>query len=102
MRVFLLLAAASSVAALSAQDFVKDIQPIFRKKCVGCHGAAQQVNGLRLDDGVAALKGGYSGPAIVRGKSAESKLIERMVRRGSRAELSCESDGYNCRIRRFG
>ncbi len=79
MRVFLLLAAAGSVAALSAQDFVKDIQPIFRKKCVGCHGAAQQVNGLRLDDGLAALKGGYSGPAIVKGKSAESKLIERIT-----------------------
>ena len=80
MRVFLVLAAAAgSVAALSAQDFLKDVQPIFRKKCIGCHGAAQQVNGLRLDDGVAVLKGGYSGPAIVKGKSAESKLIERVI-----------------------
>ena len=38
-----------------------------------------QSNGLRLDDGAAALKGGYSGAAIVKGKSAESKLIERVT-----------------------
>ena len=74
---FLLIA--GSVSALAAQDFVKDIQPILRKKCVGCHGAAMQSNGLRLDDGAAAMKGGYSGPAIVKGKSAESKLIERVT-----------------------
>ncbi len=77
MRRFVLLACGVSAFA-SAQDFVKDVQPIFRKRCAGCHGAAMQSNGLRLDDGVAALKGGYSGPAIVPGKSAESKLIERV------------------------
>ena len=34
---------------------------------------------LRLDDPEAAIKGGYSGAAIVRGKSGESKLIERVT-----------------------
>jgi cytochrome c553 len=77
MRVFLLIAC--SVSALVAQDFVKDVQPILRKRCAGCHGASMQSNGLRLDDGAAAIKGGYSGPAIVKGKSAESKLIERVT-----------------------
>jgi hypothetical protein len=77
MRVFPLIVC--SVSVLVAQDFVKDVQPILRKKCAGCHGAAMQSNGLRLDDGAAVIKGGYSGPAIVKGKSAESKLIERVT-----------------------
>ncbi len=38
-----------------------------------------QQNGLRLDDGESALKGGYSGAAIVPGKSAQSRLIERVT-----------------------
>ena len=62
MRVFPLIVC--SVSVLVAQDFVKDIQPILRKKCAGCHGAAMQSNGLRLDDGAAVIKGGYSGPAL--------------------------------------
>ena len=30
-------------------DFARDLQPIFRARCVGCHGAAAQLSGLRLD-----------------------------------------------------
>jgi len=37
-----------------------------------------QQNGLRLDNGESALKGGYSGAAIVPGKSAQSPLLERV------------------------
>ena len=37
-----------------------------------------QQNGLRLDDGESALKGGYSGAAIIPGKSGESRLVERI------------------------
>ena len=37
-----------------------------------------QQSGLRLDQPTAALKGGYSGKAIVPGKSAESPLIHRV------------------------
>ena len=77
LRILLLAGSVSALAA--AADFAKDIRPLFTRKCAGCHGAAMQMNGLRLDDGEAALKGGYSGPAIVKGKSAESKLIERVT-----------------------
>lgn len=39
---------------LSAQtpaqvDFAKDVLPIFRQNCVGCHGPTQQTGGMRLD-----------------------------------------------------
>ncbi len=56
-------------------DFAKDIRPLFEQRCYGCHGTAQQINGLRLDRRADALKGGHSGPAIVPGDSAGSRLI---------------------------
>src|SRR5579883_2010847 len=62
---------------LAAQDFTKDIQPIFQKHCVSCHGAKLQMHGLRLDRKTDALKGGESGvPAIVAGNSSQSLLIK--------------------------
>jgi hypothetical protein len=67
-----------AVGVLSAQDFTRDVQPIFAKRCQGCHGPAQQMAGVRFDDPEAVLKGGYSGPIVVPGKSAESKLIARV------------------------
>ena len=59
-------------------DFTGDIQPILKKRCEGCHGAAQQMSGVRFDQRDAAMAGGYAGPVIVPGKSAESKLIQRV------------------------
>jgi cytochrome c553 len=47
LRIAMLLAAAS--LRLAAQDFSKDVQPIFERRCQGCHGATQQMSGLRLD-----------------------------------------------------
>jgi mono/diheme cytochrome c family protein len=59
-------------------DFAADVQPILKKRCEACHGAAQQMSGVRFDQRDAALAGGYSGPVILPGKSAESKLIQRV------------------------
>ena len=30
-------------------DFARDVLPIFRQNCFSCHGASQQINGLRMD-----------------------------------------------------
>ena len=46
-------------SVLPAQDFTSAVQPILRKRCSGCHGAAMQTKGLRLDTGSAALKFDY-------------------------------------------
>src|SRR5439155_893514 len=50
-----------AAGALSAQtrakvDFAKDIQPLFRQNCVGCHGPSAQQAGLRLDRKSSVLK----------------------------------------------
>jgi hypothetical protein len=61
-----------------AVDFATEVQPVFARKCVMCHGGAQQISGLRLDNGEDAAKGGYSGAVIQPGQAAASKLIERV------------------------
>ncbi len=60
-------------------DFIKDVQPLLEQKCYSCHGEEAQQSGLRLDRRQQALRGGDYGPVIVVGKSAESKLIRRLV-----------------------
>src|SRR5262249_58625285 len=60
-------------------DFEKDVQPILAQKCHSCHGDEVQQSGLRLDRRQNALRGGDYGPVIIPGKSAESKLIRRLV-----------------------
>ena len=62
-------------AAKSKADFSRDVEPLFRERCYSCHGPQQQMDGLRLDNKAAAMAGGYSGPVIKPGNSAESKLI---------------------------
>jgi hypothetical protein len=66
------------ILAQSKPDFSTQVQPILARKCVMCHNEKLSQNGVRLDDGKAALAGGYSGAIIVPGKSSESKLIQRV------------------------
>ena len=56
MVVFVILVVAA-YASPPPVDFGRDIQPIFTRRCSGCHGAAQQMKGLRLDDRDSALEG---------------------------------------------
>jgi hypothetical protein len=67
--------AALPPAAKTKIAYARDIEPLLQKRCLLCHGAQQQMSGLRLDSKAAALKGGTSGADILPGKSAESRLI---------------------------
>ncbi|MES1262143.1 MAG: c-type cytochrome domain-containing protein, partial [Acidobacteriota bacterium] len=85
MRVtVVLLAVCAPVAGLAAPadmkvDFQKQVQPILAQRCHSCHGEDVQQSGLRLDKRQNAMRGGDYGPVIIPGKSAESKLIRRVV-----------------------
>src|SRR5579863_1887570 len=58
-------------------DFERDVRPLLARRCFECHGPETQESGLRLDQRDALLKGGKSGrPAVVAGKSVESRLIQ--------------------------
>jgi ankyrin repeat protein len=67
------------LAASRTVDYQKDVKPLLAQHCYGCHGPEVQQSGLRLDLRQNALRGGDYGPVIVPGKSAESKLIRRLV-----------------------
>src|SRR5438105_2932726 len=60
-------------------DYLKDVKPLLAQNCYGCHGPDVQQSGLRLDLRQNALRGGDYGPVIIPGKSAESRLVRRLV-----------------------
>lgn len=60
-------------------DYDRDVKPLLAQHCYSCHGGQAQQSGLRLDLRQNALRGGDYGPVIVPGKSAESRLIRRLV-----------------------
>ena len=55
-------------------DFGKDVLPILRQNCIGCHGPAQQMSGLRLDRKSAVI----SRRGVVPGSSENSFLYHRV------------------------
>ena len=58
--------------------FESKVRPILSEKCYECHSASasKSKGGLRLDHINLILKGGDSGPALVKGKPLESLIME--------------------------
>lgn len=54
------------------------IRTILETKCIGCHGAEKQADGLRLDSIEAVQKGGEHGPIFIASKPDESKIVQRI------------------------
>jgi ankyrin repeat protein len=65
------VAAAQTAAKV---DFARDVLPILRQNCVGCHGPTQQTSGMRLDRKSAVL----SRRGVVPGSSENSFLFHRV------------------------
>jgi len=61
-----------------SMDFIRDVQPILRQHCYGCHGPTQQMNGFRLDRRREAMRGGTIA-VIGPGNSDGSRLYQRLV-----------------------
>lgn len=61
-------------------DFQRDVQPIFKANCIGCHGPTQQLNNFRLDRRRDAVRGGTIA-VIAPGSSQSSHLYLRLVGR---------------------
>jgi hypothetical protein len=79
MRSLLLLAAVGLLPASAAGDYVHDVKPLLRERCIACHGPLKQKARLRLDAGTLLRKGGKHGPAVVPGKAAASLLYQRVT-----------------------
>ena len=57
--------------------FERDIVPIFKAYCWHCHGGEACLAGLDLRTFPLVMKGGKSGPAIVRGSASESLIFKK-------------------------
>src|SRR5262245_44989502 len=73
------LAVAGTVLAQTPEkvEFGRDVLPIFRQHCVGCHGPSQQISGLRVDQRSSAMKGGTR--RIVPGGSENSFVYLKLI-----------------------
>lgn len=58
-------------------DFGRDVLPILRQNCFGCHGPSLQMNGFRLDRRSSVFKNGIR--RVVPGSSANSFLYHRLI-----------------------
>lgn len=77
----LLLLSLPAIAA-PAPTYERDVLPLFRARCGGCHGTAQPQAGLDISRVGDLREGGYSGPALVPGAPRES-LLYRLLESGS-------------------
>jgi hypothetical protein len=62
----------------AAPSYQKDIVPILRTACIGCHGNTQPSAGFSVASYEDLFKSGKKGPQLVAGKAAQSRLV-RMV-----------------------
>lgn len=58
-----------------AVDFQKDVMPIFKTSCIGCHGPKKQKGGFRVDLRGDFFAPGGASPLIAPGNPEKSRLI---------------------------
>ncbi|MCB1064862.1 MAG: PSD1 domain-containing protein, partial [Verrucomicrobiae bacterium] len=73
-------AAEAAPSAEALKFFESKVRPVLAENCYGCHGEDKVKGELRLDHINAILKGGESGPALVKGDPKASLLIEVVSR----------------------
>ncbi|MFN3650714.1 MAG: c-type cytochrome domain-containing protein [Armatimonadota bacterium] len=73
---FLALLGGASSAAPAAVSFHKDVQPILKRQCAGCHQPSIRGGKLSVVTYAALKSGGTLGPGFVSGKPADSPLYK--------------------------
>jgi len=70
-----------AATAASTPDFARDVAPIFRKYCLGCHNSQEAQGGLVLESHAQTLHGGEHGAIVVAGNAEKSRLILALEKR---------------------
>ena len=83
------LCAPLAAQPLDAGFFESKIRPVLATKCYACHssGLKSPMGGLVLDTKAGVLKGGATGPVVVVGKPAESRLLNALRYTDSRLQM---------------
>jgi len=66
-------------------DFARDVQPILRQNCIGCHGPAKQSNGMRVDRKSSVFK--PSARRVIPGNLENSFLYQRLIGSGAGLQM---------------
>jgi WD40 repeat protein len=66
-------------AAAEVPDYAKDVAPLLKAYCVGCHNPQDREGKLDLETFEALKKGGAHGPVVVAGKPDDSKLYTLLL-----------------------
>lgn len=96
----LLITACSLLSGLPGQlpaadapiDYAKQVAPLFRKYCEGCHSADDAEGKFASDSYAGLVKGGEHGPAFLAGDSQSSRLI-RMIKGELKPVMPPEDSG---------
>ena len=82
------IAISQEVTKPNLPSFARDVLPILRANCFGCHQDAKKLGNYKMTDFESMMNAGESGSkAIVAGKSAESHLIREIVPVDGKAEM---------------
>jgi WD40 repeat protein len=75
MSLWFIPISASAGASASTPGWAGQIQPMFKRHCLGCHNQTTPNGGLSLETHAGLMRGGKRGAAIVPGRSGESRLV---------------------------
>lgn len=81
--------------------FESQVAPLLARRCLECHDSVAREGGLDLSRKRTALAGGDSGPAIVPGKSAESRLWESVASNDMPQDRQPLSDAEKALLRQW-
>ena len=82
--------------AAPAVDYAKEIRPLFKERCVSCHGSVKQKGKLRLDAGALILKGAEN-PVVIAGDTNLPGLSPLLAK-----SYGQYTDGFSVAGRGFG
>ena len=68
-----------TVSAVAVTDFHKDIAPILREYCAGCHNNDDSEGEFSIETFQSLIKGGESGKPIHAGNAKDSLLIQQLT-----------------------
>ncbi len=74
-------------------DYLKQIKPVLRERCFGCHGALKQEADLRLDTVALMSAGGDSGAVFTPGDASASLLVARVAATEVEERMPPEHEG---------
>ena len=77
----------------SLNGYLTQLKPLLRTRCYACHGSLKQKAGLRVDTVDLMLRGGDSGPVVVKGETDESLLLKRVSASDPAERMPPEHEG---------